>query len=105
MEGSRGRRRGDFDSLMPEGARMEKELQTASTSSVPAIVAAAGEHAVEEYRAFFAAYAHPPTRRAYQSYAERFLRWAEDRGLALTEIQFFDTVFYANDLAQSLAPT
>jgi hypothetical protein len=80
---------------------MPNELLRPPTASVPAIIADAGEQAIEHYRAFFAVFGNPATRRAYQVQAERFLRWAEARELSLTGIRAFDAIFYADELERS----
>ena len=72
-----------------------------SPDSVPAIIADTGDHAAEQYRAFFTAFGNPATRRASQVQAERFFHWAEARELSLASIHAFDAVFYVEDLKQS----
>jgi hypothetical protein len=74
---------------------------SAAGGRVPALIAAAGEHAVEQYQAFLAYFGNPATRRAYQVQAERFFRWAEGKELTLAGIYAFDAAFYVEELKQS----
>lgn len=65
--------------------------------NIPAIIAAAGEHALTQYQQFFAGIADPYTRRSQRRYANLFLRWAERRELPLAGIRAFDVVFYIQE--------
>jgi hypothetical protein len=48
--------------------------------AIPALIVAAGEQAVEQYRAYFDdAIRNPNTRKLYGQQARRFFRWASDR--------------------------
>jgi site-specific recombinase XerD len=60
-----------------------------SSPTLPALIAAAGEHASMRFLEFFAAnIRNPHTRRAYARAAEEFLAWCADAGVPLiTDVQ------------------
>jgi hypothetical protein len=67
-----------------------------TTDIVPPIIAAAGEQAVEQYRAYFnEVIRSQSTRRAYRSQANRFLKWAMRRGLSLVSISADDATDFS----------
>ena len=68
----------------------------AEAIGVPAIIAAAGEQAVKQYRAYHDL-RRPSTRSAYRSYYRRFFGWAEKRGLSLNDISASDAAEFVGE--------
>src|SRR5271167_58209 len=69
---------------------------------IPALIAAAGEHAGWRYVEFFTAnIRNPNTRRAYARACGRFFAWCDDRGLTLTTIRPHDVATYTETLQQT----
>jgi hypothetical protein len=69
------------------------------TTTVPALIAGAGEQAGWRYVEFFTANINNPhTRRAYARACARFFAWCERRGLTLTTIRSFDVAAWVNAL-------
>lgn len=74
-------------------------------SGVPAIIAAAGEQAAAQYRAFFEGDSlRPSTRENYRYQVGRFLRWAERRGLTLAAVSHAETAAYLQEIRDELTP-
>lgn len=74
-------------------------------SSVPAIIVAAGDYAVEQYRAFFdSAIKSAATRMTYRNSLVRFFRWADVHGLSLQQIASTDVLAYLESLSSRAAP-
>lgn len=74
---------------------------------VPALIADLGEPASWRYVEFFTAnIRNANTRRAYARASRRFLAWAEDHGLALTQLRPHDVASYIEALqAEAAAPS
>jgi site-specific recombinase XerD len=74
---------------------------------IPALIADLGEQASWRYVEFFTAnIRNVNTRRAYARAACRFLAWAEERGLALTQLRPHDVASYVEALqAEAAAPS
>jgi hypothetical protein len=73
--------------------------------AVPALIAHAGELAVLAYREFlYDPVRTPGTRKNYASYARRFFRWAESRGLSLEAIDAPALAAYAAEIAAAMLP-
>lgn len=74
---------------------------------IPALIADLGEQASWRYVEFFAAnIRNANTRRAYARASCRFLAWAEERGLALTQLRPHDVASYVEALqAEATAPS
>ena len=69
--------------LLPLVANSGQLIDTAGTSYVPALIAAAGDHAGIRFLEFFAStIRNPHTRRAYGRAVVDFLAWCEDHGIA-----------------------
>jgi hypothetical protein len=79
---------------------MRTELVKDSSDSIPAPISAAGPLAVAQYRAFLG---HPrwrpQTRALYGQRIRRFLRWAEQRGLALDAVDMRTLHTYRDEIA------
>lgn len=78
-----------------------ERASTAAGPEVPAIITAAGEDAVQRYRAFF----HQDclgsnTSQVYGSIIRRFFRWAEQRGLALETICSSDAAAFCDEVCR-----
>lgn len=70
----------------------------------PAIVAAAGDDAVRRFFEFFTAnIENENTRRAYAQAVSQFLRWAEEHGLTLQNIEPIAVAAYVKELKGRLA--
>jgi hypothetical protein len=71
--------------------------------TVPAVIADAGDQAVEQYRAFFDQVIKSPTTRAgYGAIIRRFFRWAEGRALSLAYITAADVVLFLDNLGPAV---
>jgi len=70
--------------------------------NVPAIIADAGEHAVEQYRAFIDQPKwSPSTREQYRRHVRQFFRWAESRSLTLESLTASHLTVYATEIGRS----
>ena len=73
---------------------------TTDAADVPALIAAAGDHAVRAYREFLDdSKWSPTTRHSYARNARRFFRWAAARGLSLEAIDAPALAAYAAEIA------
>lgn len=73
--------------------------------AMPALVAAAGERAQEEFFKFFAAeLANENTREHYMRDVARFARWSEERGFELKQISTIHLAGYREELRRDLSP-
>lgn len=83
----------------PKAPSEVSKADPSASLSVPAIIAAAGEDAVQHYRAFFHQESlRPSTRQLYGSIIRRFFRWAEKRGLALETICTSDASAFCDEV-------
>ena len=74
--------------------------------TVPAIIADAGDHAARRFLEFFTAnIRNPNTRAAYAQAVGQFLRWCEDRRLALRDIEPVHVAAYIERSPRQSAPT
>ena len=75
--------------------------------ALPALITSAGDDAARRFVEFFTAnIRNPNTRQAYARAVGRFLRWAEDRGLGLEQLEPVMVAAYIEELAQAYpAPT
>jgi site-specific recombinase XerD len=90
------------DSHLPVPVRSVQLATPVDGPLVPALIAAEGHAAAWRYIEFFTAnIRNPNTRRAYARACQRFLAWAEDRGLTLTTIRPFDVAAYVEARQQS----
>jgi len=74
-------------------------ILTETSATVPALIAARGQHAGRRFVEFFTAnIRNPHTRRAYLRACNRFLGWCEQRGLTLAAIRPHDVGTYIEEL-------
>lgn len=73
-------------------------------SNLPSVIVREGAEATKHFIEFFTAgIRNPNTREAYARNAVRFMRWCEEKGLALTEIQPFHVAAYIESLDLAVA--
>ena len=80
-------------------------LLTATSATVPALIAARGPHAGRRFIEFFTAnIRNPNTRRAYYRAVTEFFDWCDQAGFALLDIEPVHVAAWVEDLGRRFAP-
>src|SRR5271167_541703 len=85
--------------------RLPVILLTATSATVPALIAARGAHAGRRFVEFFTAnIRNPNTRKAYYRAASEFFNWCDEAGLGLLDIEPVHVAAWGEGLGRDFSP-